>query len=1303
MIAPAQYASTGEIMIDRNHPDDALAGLAAHEFLHALEATHPEVYKSVQDHLADIAPALYDQVGQDYEKAWQKAGNGPMNPADVDKERASAIFEDVLRKDPSQAAELWKKMAGLDAEQPGTFQKIADTAKYILQRMAFRNPRQEQINQNIFKAISTGLAEVPKHEAAALERNKTDAASRDAAAKAVDLNQPVAEPATTGAPDGTTDDTVPTGVEIPEADLGAVGSAPESGPESVSEGAHDTGAPVPPSGEVPVVKESDLGIPQQPEVKRTPSGGVDASAFAVDRGDREVDAPIGNVWAYGGHINPVNPKTLEWLRKNPDSPYAKERPKASVMDDAENSPSYRRLVDHTVDDGDDGWKQEENKVVPHDPSHPRYMITNGTHRVTLAMERGDKTIPISVSKDKFSVDRSKTQTPEFKKWFDGSKVVDEDGEPKVVYHGSDADFNTFDRAKTSGQMGFHLGSEDQAKAFSDNPKAYHVSIKNPLRLPDLGGWQGQHAADAVGEALGKKVHTTSDRGLRALIEQAGYDGVVYENRHEESGDNPPQDSYIAFHPSQIKSVDNAGTFDSKNPDTRFAVDRGTLGDTQQGERDDRRDEKSTGEQQADSEAGRGQGGVRGTSRGLAEPSGANPGADRQQQGEAADDLAKPLVGLPGKVKVDGREVEFGPFVPARKAAADYAASAGIDHQPPKTYVKVDPARAKRIADAFDEMTHAPESPEVKAAYDAMIAETLNQWKAIKKTGLKVEFNDGKDPYGNPRNAILDVVNNNHLWVFPTDDGFGGSESAGVDISGNPLLQVVPGEQISGKQVRANDIFRIVHDYFGHIAEGTGFRADGEENAWRLHSAMYSDLARKAMTTETRGQNSWVNFGPFAEHNRTTSGADTQYAPQKIGLLPDWAVNEGARDQMAIDRSRFDDRKVRQPDVVKLMSGEEKPPELKPSEDSNYGKQRFDNLLQIAGHIAKIAAEHPVVTPDMDLKTTTGKEEAVDAIYHQTMAELDAWGKTKKDDYTSFYRDDITERTNPELQKWAMGRYRRELKPEEVQLLHLLSAYGSGQTTPTGDTVNGMKVFDEYMRTGKATGYSDKPKPIYRAPARGESPQQVFVDSKTGEDTFVSAGNEPKFDPVKKAQVSKTYNTSGVERLNVIMDHFGGDLKKTMEWVGSEHPWSEIESVIGAEDAKKLQAHEYLNREGETFGAFALGNNPKLGSYILNRWQQLGTITKDMWVARTMSRYFNEPNTGEPWDLTKKNLAKRELLDEAWGRVASDRGLEPADVQEQMWDAEKNLYNIMGHNEPAAYTSMGVPRGKEFVEASRIPT
>ena len=270
-------------------------------------------------------------------------------------------------------------------------------------------------------------------------------------------------------------------------------------------------------------------------------------------------------------------------------------------------------------------------------------------------------------------------------------------------------------------------------------------------------------------------------------------------------------------------------------------------------------------------------------------------AEAQAAAQRAAGSVKPLANAPtGPITVAGQLYVPAPVEVAVNAAKDYMKKAGLEYKPPTSYKPVNEERASRIAQAFETMPHDPHHPEVKAAYNKMIDETLDQWDSIKKTGLKVNFitPDMPDPYAaSPRQAIMDVRDNNHLWVFPTKSGFGGSESSHVDISGNPLLRKT-GEVIDGIPVTANDIFRIVHDYFGHIKHGHGFRAAGEENAWRSHSSMYTPLARKAMTTETRGQNSWVNYGPFGQFNKTASGSKTQYAPQKIGLLPDWVVNEG---------------------------------------------------------------------------------------------------------------------------------------------------------------------------------------------------------------------------------------------------------------------------------------------------------------------------------------------------------------------------------------------------------------------------
>jgi intein/homing endonuclease/GGDEF domain-containing protein len=88
----------------------------------------------------------------------------------------------------------------------------------------------------------------------------------------------------------------------------------------------------------------------------------------------------------------------------------------------------------------------------------------------------------------------------------------------------------------------------------------------------------------------------------------------------------------------------------------------------------------------------------------------------------------------------------------------------------------------------------------------------------------------------------------------------------------------------------------VHDLFGHAMEGYQFGPRGEENAWNAHSQMFSPEAVPAITSDTKGQNSWVNFGP---HMRNAEGGlmkpgepgwipptDRPYAENKAGILPE---------------------------------------------------------------------------------------------------------------------------------------------------------------------------------------------------------------------------------------------------------------------------------------------------------------------------------------------------------------------------------------------------------------------------------
>ena len=135
-----------------------------------------------------------------------------------------------------------------------------------------------------------------------------------------------------------------------------------------------------------------------------------------------------------------------------------------------------------------------------------------------------------------------------------SKIVNEDGTPKVVYHGTSEKFTVFDRTKGRSNMDiqgmFFSPWEIDARGYGGNVGEYYLSIKNPapegIAYKALNMFAGQNYAGIK---------------AREYLEKLGYDGV-----------NNSDEEYIAFYPNQIKSAtDNIGTFDPGNDDTHYAV------------------------------------------------------------------------------------------------------------------------------------------------------------------------------------------------------------------------------------------------------------------------------------------------------------------------------------------------------------------------------------------------------------------------------------------------------------------------------------------------------------------------------------------------------------------------------------------------------------------------------------------------------------------------------------------------------------------------------------------------------------
>jgi len=212
----------------------------------------------------------------------------------------------------------------------------------------------------------------------------------------------------------------------------------------------------------------------------------------------------------------------------------------------------------------------------------------------------------------------------------------------------------------------------------------------------------------------------------------------------------------------------------------------------------------------------------------------------------------------------------------------------------KTSVKkIDPEFAVKVKDAYDALpVDDSKNPEVKAAYDKAATEIDKQFQYLTKDlGIKVEFIKD-DPYKNSDEMFEDIINNKRLKVFQGGEPHPFLGESSKDESG----------------FTANEKLRAVHDYFGHFVNRNQFGKVGEESAWVDHSKMFSPEAQRAISTETRGQNSWVNFsgvndnaiakmqkgnqlikeGNVTEGNKLIKEGQSEFkfAEQKVALMPE---------------------------------------------------------------------------------------------------------------------------------------------------------------------------------------------------------------------------------------------------------------------------------------------------------------------------------------------------------------------------------------------------------------------------------
>ena len=133
-----------------------------------------------------------------------------------------------------------------------------------------------------------------------------------------------------------------------------------------------------------------------------------------------------------------------------------------------------------------------------------------------------------------------TLNPNFRNWFQNSKVVDANGMPLVVYHGTTAEFDSFDRPS------FFTPNPDSAATYAKGKGGQimpvYLSLKNPVLIDFL----PPNKASVIQRQLQKYIN----KGHDGAIVEYGADG---------------KRGYIAFHPHLIKSaIGNDGHYDRKS-------------------------------------------------------------------------------------------------------------------------------------------------------------------------------------------------------------------------------------------------------------------------------------------------------------------------------------------------------------------------------------------------------------------------------------------------------------------------------------------------------------------------------------------------------------------------------------------------------------------------------------------------------------------------------------------------------------------------------------------------------------------
>jgi len=160
---------------------------------------------------------------------------------------------------------------------------------------------------------------------------------------------------------------------------------------------------------------------------------------------------------------------------------------------------------------------------------------------------------------------------------------------------------------------------------------------------------------------------------------------------------------------------------------------------------------------------------------------------------------------------------------------------------------------------------------LEASYLQLAKETQDQFYSLP---VSLSYHrTGEGSYTSSKEMLKDVYGNKHLYVYQGGDP-------------HDFLNAIDPET----KLNTNEMFRAVHDFYGHAVHGNQFGAKGEEIAYGAHSQMFSPLARIAMASETRGQNSFVNYTPINAElkGRINKLNGIRYEANRSGKLDDVA-------------------------------------------------------------------------------------------------------------------------------------------------------------------------------------------------------------------------------------------------------------------------------------------------------------------------------------------------------------------------------------------------------------------------------